>query len=834
MLTRPARAVVLAVLVLSPVLAFRNAGRVAAQVPAASDAPKYVLPPQPIVDVFDAEFLPQTTVSPSRQVVALTRARAYPTIAELSQPMLRLAGARVNPKTNGPHRASGLPGTGIYTIALKKVADGAEVSVTLPPQAKVSHLKFSPDGSKLAFLHTRDSAIELWIADGTTGAAKAIVTGADRINATAGDPCDWLQDNVTIVCALVPGGRGPAPAEPAVPAGPNVHESYGKAAPAPTYEDLLRNAHDDALFEYYFTSQLAAINTGTGAKTLIGRPAIFASVTPSPAGQHVLVTRIKKPFSHLIPMIGFPQDVEVWSRAGELAKRLVEVPSREGVPLTGVEPGPRAFQWRADQPATIVWVEALDGGDLKNQVPFRDTVRSLAAPFTAPPAEVAKTEWRYGGIAYTDGGLALLTETDRASRRTRTFILEAGAAPRKVWDRKQDAAYDNPGTPVARRDGAPAGGRGGAGSAPIIQNGDYIYLTGQGASPEGDRPFLDRLNVKTLQTERIFRSSSESLESFVAPLNDAMTRFITRYETQKEAPNLYVRDAGATAKRAVTQFKDPQPQIRDILRQYVTYKRKDGVTLSGTLYLPPGYRQGTKVPVVMWAYPREFGDADSASQVSGSPNSFTAIRGASHMFLLLSGYAIFDNPTMPIIGPGETANDTYVEQLVASAQAAIDKVVEMGVADRDRIGIGGHSYGGFMTANLLAHSRLFRAGFAESAAYNRTLTPFGFQAERRTFWEVPDLYAKMSPFWFAHQIKDPILLMHGEADDNSGTFPIQSERLYMALKGHGATVRYVTLPHEAHGYAARETLLHVIAERLNWFDKYVKNSGARNTSDPQR
>jgi dipeptidyl aminopeptidase/acylaminoacyl peptidase len=833
MLTRPVRAVVLAVCVLSPVLAFRNAGSVSAQVPLASDAPKYVLPPRPIVDLFDAEFLPSTTVSPNRQVVALTKARAYPTITELAQPMLRLAGLRVNPKTNGRHRASGLAGTGIQTITLKKIADGTEMNVTMPPQARVSHMKFSPDGSKLAFLQTKDNAVELWVADGATGAAKAVVTGADRISATIGDPCDWLRDNVTMVCALVPAGRGPAPAEPAVPPGPNVHESSGKAAPAPTYEDLLRNAHDDALFEYYFTSQLAAINTGTAAKTPIGRPAIFASVRPSPAGQHLLVTRIKKPFSHLIPMNGFPQEVEVWNRAGDLAKRLVELPSREGVPLTGVEPGPRGFQWRADQPATIVWVEALDGGDLKIKVPFRDTVRSLAAPFTAQPAEVAKTEWRFGNIGYTDGGLGLLTENDRASRRTRTWILDAAGAPRQVWERKQDAAYDNPGTPVARDGGISGGGRS-AGTVPIIQNGDYIYLSGEGASPEGDRPFLDRLNVKTLQTERIFRSSSESLESFVAPLNDEMTRFLTRYETQKEAPNLYARDAGATAKRAVTQFKDPQPGIRDILRQYVTYKRNDGVTLSGTLYLPPGYRQGTKVPVVMWAYPREFGDADSASQVSGSPNSFTAIRGASHMFLLLSGYAIFDNPTMPIIGAGETANDTYVEQLVASAQAAIDKVVEIGVADRDRIGIGGHSYGGFMTANLLAHSRLFRAGFSESAAYNRSLTPFGFQAERRTFWEVPDLYAKMSPFWYAHQIKDPILLMHGEADDNSGTFPIQSERLYMALKGHGATVRYVTLPHEAHTYAARETLLHVIAERLNWFDKYVKNAGVRTTTDAQR
>jgi dipeptidyl aminopeptidase/acylaminoacyl peptidase len=408
-----------------------------------------------------------------------------------------------------------------------------------------------------------------------------------------------------------------------------------------------------------------------------------------------------------------------------------------------------------------------------------------------------------------------------------------------VWDRKQDAAYEDPGNPVIRRDTGTAGrggggGRGGPAGGPIMQSGDFIFVAGQGASPEGDRPFLDKLNIKTLKTERVFRSSSESLESFIAPLNDEMTRFLTRYETQKDAPNFYTRDAGADARRPVTQFKDTQPQIRNILRQYVTYKRKDGVTLSGTLYLPPGYKQGAKVPVIMWAYPREFGDADSASQVTGSPNQFTSIRGASHMFLLLSGYAIFDNPTMPIIGPGETANDTYVEQLIASAQAAVDKVVEMGVADRDHIGVGGHSYGGFMTANLLAHSRLFRAGFAESGAYNRSLTPWGFQAERRSFWEAPDIYTKMSPFWYADRIKDPILLMHGEVDDNTGTFPIQSERLYAALKGHGATVRYVTLPNEAHGYAARETLLHVLAERLNWFDKYVKNATPKTTTDAQQ
>jgi dipeptidyl aminopeptidase/acylaminoacyl peptidase len=831
MLTRHVRALALGVLIVALVLVLR------AQVPAASDPPKYVLPPPNIVAMFDAELLPQTVVSPNRQVIAMTKARAYPTIAELSQPMLRLAGQRVNPRSNGPHRDSGLPGTGIYAITLKKIDGGAEVNVTMPPQPKLSHVKFSPDGSRIAFLQTKENAIELWVADGLTGNGKAVVSGSDRINATAGDPCDWLKDNVTIVCAVVPAGRSAAPPDPTVPSGPNVSENYGKAAPAPTYEDLLKTAHDDALFEYYFTSQLTAVNTSTGAKTNIGRPGIFNDVTPSPDGQHVLVSRIKKPYSHLVPMNAFARDVQVLARGGDVEKTVAQLASHEGVTLTGVETGPRSIHWRPDQPATVLWAEALDGGDLKNTVPFRDKVMSLAAPFSGQAAEIVKTEWRYGGISYTDSGIGLLTENDRASRKTRTWIMEPGAEPRKMWERKQDAAYENPGSPVTRRAeggrGGGGGGRGGFGGGAIVQNGDYVYLAGEGASPEGDRPFLDRLNVKTLKTDRLFRSSTESLESFVAPLNDQMTRVLTRYETQKDAPNYYVRDIGTDAKRAVTTFKDPQPEVRDILRQYVTYKRGDGVTLSGTLYLPPGYKQGTKVPLVMWAYPREFGDADSASQVTGSPNQFTMLRGASHMFLLLSGYAIFDNPTMPIIGPGETANDTYVEQLVSSAQAAVDKVVAMGVADRDRIGIGGHSYGGFMTANLLAHSRLFRAGFAESGAYNRSLTPFGFQSERRTFWEVPDLYAKMSPFWYANQIKDPILLMHGEADDNTGTYPINSERLFAALKGFGATVRLVMLPNEAHGYAARETLLHVLAERLNWFDKYVKNAGAKTSTDAQ-
>jgi dipeptidyl aminopeptidase/acylaminoacyl peptidase len=797
-------------------------------IPGTADA-KYSVPSPEIVATFDAPPLPQVIVSPTRQMLAATTRRGNPSLAELARPTLRLAGERVDPKTNGPHRTQG-----VYAITLKRIPDGAETKVAVPPNANLSNVRFSPNGARLAFANTKDDAIELWVADTATGQSK-VVSGPDRLNASTGDPCEWLHDSVTLLCHIVPPGRGPAPAEPVVPAGPPTLENHDKAAPAPTYEDMIRTAHDETLFEHYFTAQLAAIDSTTGRRTLIGRSAIFDDAAASPSDEYVLVSKIKRPYSHLIPMNGFPQDVEIWNRRGEVVRKIAEVPSREGVTLTGVRTGPREYRWRPDQPSTLVWAEALDEGNLKNKVPFRDKVMAIAAPFTGAPAEFAKTEHRFASLNFTDKGVALLSESDRATRRVRTWLIEPGAAPRKLWDRRQEDRYADPGTPVARDDNgapSPGGGRGNRPRGAILQTGDSIYLAGEGASPEGDRPFFDRLNLKTLATERLFHSGGNAYETVAAPIGDDAATLLTRAETLTDAPNYYTRSQGSDARKSVTAFKDPQELFRRAERQFITYQRKDGVKLSATLYLPPGYKKGERLPVIMWAYPREFSDADTASQVVGSPNRFTTVSpGNSHMYLLFAGYAILDGPTMPIVGPGETANDHYVDQLVASAEAAIDKVVEMGVADRNRIGVGGHSYGAFMTANLLAHSRLFRAGFAESGAYNRTLTPFGFQSERRTFWEVPDLYGKMSPFFYAHQVKDPILLTHGEMDDNSGTFPIQSERFYMALKGHGATVRYITLPYEAHGYAARETHLHLIAEKIAWFDKYVKNAAPRTNTE---
>ena len=771
----------------------------------------YQIPPKAIVDILDAPPLPGVVVSPTREVMALLPRRSMPSIAELAQPMLGLAGTRVNPLTNGPHRAP--LGTG---ITLRSIANGSERKVDVPAEARIGFLGFSPDGRLFAFSNTTSARIDLFVGDVASARSRQVDAA---LNPLPGG-CDWLDDSSALLCTFVPAGRAPAPVLPPAPSGPNVQENSGPPGPLATYQDMLTSSHDENLFEHYFG--------GTGHRRCNvdaahrDRAAGMISATPSPNGEYLLISRTKRPFSRLLPSGGFPQDIEIWNRRGERVRTVADVPMRDTVPINGVITGPRSVRWLPHAPATLLWVEALDKGDLRNAVPHRDRMVTLAAPFAGDPSEVAKTEYRYGGVSWTEKGSILLTENDRASRTTRTWVMNANwSEPRKLWDRRQQDSYGNPGNPLMR-----------PGRGTVLQTGDSIYLAGAGASSEGDRPFLDRLDLRTLKTERVFRSGATSYETVVGLLDDGAARVLTRSETKTVPANYVVRDLRASAEQTVTEFSDPHPELTRAMSDcmFVSYKRPDGVGLNGTIYLPVGHQKGQRVPMLLWAYPQEFTDTDSASQVVGSPNRFTSVAGSSHLLLLTQGYAIFDGPTMPIVGAGETANDSYVQQLVASAEAAIDKAVDLGIADRGRGAAGGHSYGAFMTANLLAHSDLFAAGIARSGAYNRTLTPFGFQAERRTFWEVPDVYGRMSPFFHADKIKEPVLLIHGEADDNTGTFPIQSERLYMALKGHGATVRYVTLPHEAHGYAARESNLHVVAETLNWLNKYVKNAAPRPTT----
>lgn len=780
----------------------------------------YKKPPKEVLNILNAPVTPNASVSPARDNVLLLTGLRYPPLADLAQPMLRLAGRRINPASNSPHRLQ-------YSVAmsLKRVADGSEVKIDVPPGAKISGVQWSDDGKHFAFLNTTPTRVELWVGDSATG--KIHNLKAIAVNSVIGDPVSWMPDNRTLLVQLVPTTRGPAPVEPTVPTEPNTQESSGRPGPVRTYEDLLKTPYDERLFEYYATSRLALVDAAAGTSKAIGDAAIFESVDASPDGQHLLVSRLHKPFSYLFTDSDFPKDIEVWDAKGILVYKVASLPLADQVPIDGVITGPRNVRWRPDEPATLVWAKALDNGDPKKKVDHRDSILMLKAPFTGQPVELFKTENRYTATIWGErDGLVLVFDYDRDKRWTRAFMLNAnkpGVAAKMIWSRNQQDRYKDPGTPVLRALG---------GQRVMMQSGDSIYLVGSGSSPEGDRPFLDRFNLQTLKSERIFRSEANSYETVVALLSDDGSKFITRRESPTEAPNYYVVSASGAGPRALTQFPDPTPQLRGIKKQLVTYKRADGVQCSFTLYLPPNYKEGTRLPTVVWAYPLEFNDANTAGQVTGSTQRATSITGPSHLFFLMEGYAVLDNATMPVVGSPETVNNTYIEQIVMSAKAAIDKATEMGVTDPDRVGVGGHSYGAFMTVNLLAHSDLFRAGIARSGAYNRTLTPFGFQNERRTLWEAPDLYLKVSPFMYANKINEPLLMTHGEADDNTGTFPIQSERMYQALKGSGATVRLVMLPHEAHGYAGRESIEHVLYEMINWFDKYVKNAPPR-TKQPE-
>ncbi len=780
----------------------------------------YKQPPQNVMDVLNAPATPTTSVSPAKDEILLLVPLRYPPISELAEPMLRIAGERINPGNNGQHRQ-------LYFVkmSLKNINDGKEMAVDLPNGAEVISPNWSADGKYIAFGNQTTTGIELWILD--TATAKAKMLKNIRVN-TAFGKFDWMPNQRDLIVNLVPTKRGGAPTSSGVPTEPSIQETAGKKGGVQTFEDLLKNPTDEKLFDYYATSQLAVVSLDGKVKE-IGQPAIFNDATVSPDGKYILTNRIQRPYSYLFPASYFPKEIEVWDLNGKMIYKVSTSPLQDNLPVQGVPTGARSVDWIPTENASLMWAEALDEGNPKNKVTPRDKLMMLAAPFSSAPTEVVKIEQRYAGRQFGEkDGLLWFSDTNRDTRHRRIFMTDYRSpnAPKLVSDLNVNDKYNDIGTPVLKT--LPNGER------VIQQNGDNIFLSGLGASSEGDRPFLRRMNLQNLKTDEIFRSGKDSYESFVALMKDDGTQIITRKESIAEPSNLWVKffngfqaDTPAFEPRKLTNFTDPAPQLRGITKQLVTYKRADGVDLSFTLYLPPNYQKGTRLPTVVWAYPLEFTDASTAGQVSGSTNRFTSIGGYSHLFFLLQGYAVLDNTTMPIVGDPLTVNDTFIKQIVDSAQAAIDKAVEMGVTDRDRVGVGGHSYGAFMTANLLAHSDIFRAGIARSGAYNRTLTPFGFQSERRNFWEAKELYENVSPFFFADKINEPLLMIHGEADDNQGTFPIQSERLFAAIQGNGGTARLVLLPLEAHGYAAKESTEHVLYEMINWFDKYVKNAKPR-------
>jgi len=723
--------------------------------------------------------------------------------------MLRLAGLRIDPVTNGIHHAPAMT-----SLSFERVADGRVTRVALPAGAHLTALRFSPDGYRFAATNATPHGTELWL--GTTADGHAARVANLAINDIfSGEGVRWMPDGTHVVVHAVD-RTGPPPAA-GVASGPAVQETAGAAGQIVTYEDMLANAHDEALFAYYGTSRIALVDARNGSVVRTPARGIFTYVGASPDGRYLLAERVHAPFSYLFPYERFPSATDVLDATGKRVATVADLPLADRVPADGVPTGPRDINWKSSSPATLMWVEALDNGDPRREAAARDRIVTLAAPFGGAPTELARTPARTYAMTPLDRDDRMLVTTYDSATRTRTTLLvdarTAGAPPRVLSTLRDGDYYNDPGTPVITTSAT--------GHAVVDHAGDAIWLRGVGYGPDGRRPFLDRLDLRTNEKTRVFRSELAPLETPLVPLDADASRILTQRQSPSDPPNVFVRTRATGALRALTAFADPVPQLRAIGRRLVTYKRPDGVSMSFTLYTPPGWKEGTRLPTFVWAYPLEFLDRGTASQNTNTTQTFVTVGGPSELFMTLAGYAVLDNASMPIVGDPKTVNDTYVEQLTADAKAAIDEAVRIGVTDPDRVAVGGHSYGAFMTANLLAHTRLFKAGIARSGAYNRTLTPFGFQSERRSYWEATDLYTKMSPFTYANAIKDPILLIHGMADDNTGTFPIQSERLYAAIQGNGGTARLVMLPYEAHGYVGRETVETVLAEMVDWLNRWL-------------
>jgi len=776
----------------------------------------YQQPVKEIVDIVDAAPAPGAMLSPDGKLLLSTGFAALPGIADLAAPEYRLAGVRFNPANNGPAQPR-------YVSSLQLIVLDSQQTQTisgLPKNLKAVNLNFSPDSRHLAFIQLEDNEAQLWKVD--LEKLRASRWSKLSLNAIWGGSLQWSADSKAIFAATVPAKRGAEPAESKVPTGPVITEARGRTAPARTYQDLLKNKHDEALFSYYFTSQLVKIGLNNKVTTL-GKPQLLRGVEVSPDNNFILVNRIEQPFSYAVPVFRFAYTTEVWDASGKLQYQVVQQPVADNLPIAfdAVVTGRRSVGWRPDQAATLYWAEAADGGDPANKVAVRDQLFQLAAPFNAEPEKLLDLSFRFSYLLAAADGSLLVWERWWQDRNEKVWYLDPAKQARLFWERSSEDRYNDPGSPLLTT--AANGQR-------LLRVDDgAIYLTGVGASPEGNRPFIDKRPLASGETIRLWRSEAPFYEFPYTVLPSG--KLLTQREAPDLPPDFYLRDLTSGELTALTKTPHPMPHTQGISRELINYQRADGIPMSATLLLPAGYdkaRDGA-LPTVIWAYPREFRSAGAAGQVSDSPYRFNRISYWTPQFLATQGYAVLDNATMPIVGEGEQEpNDTFIEQLILNAEAAIAAGVQRGVTDPNRVAIGGHSYGAFMTANLLAHSKLFKAGIARSGAYNRSLTPFGFQMEQRTLWDAPELYSRMSPFFHAEKIKTPLLLIHGTDDNNSGTFPMQSERLYQAIKGNGGTTRLVMLPLESHGYRARESVLHMLWETTAWLDEFVKNAKADN------
>ncbi len=778
---------------------------------------KYQEPPREIYDLIMAKPVPSASIDDAGKWILLMERNTFPSVAELAEPELRIAGLRINPDNFSPSRPNTLTG-----FTLKDLNTMQEYPVKgLPVEMRATGVQWNPSQNKIAFVNLTKTATDLYIID--LASFTAVKINESPLNIVSGGNFTWIDDNRIMYKTVLP--NIPKPDKPLAPTGPVVQENLGRKASSRTYQDLIKSAYDESLFEYYTRSQLVINNSGV--ETKIGGPAVFRGFAVSPDRNYLLLQTIEKPYSYMVPAYGFPHKVAVTDINGSVVLNLATNPSSEGDPI-GFDDAPdypRNFAWRSDEPSTVTYIKALDGGLGKSKSTWRDALVAVKISATGgkQPAELFKTSMRYQGVSWGNATTAVFYEESYASRKFQMnrYNPSTGKSD-SVFARSSNDSYSDIGDPLTQKNQY---GR----QALIVLNEKELLMSAGGASDEGDMPLIQAFDFTTGKTRQLWRCKAPYYEYLVKMIDPVKSVFITARESQTEITNYYLHTTirKKPAEIPLTAFKSPYTLLEGVSRQKITYKRADGINLAGDLYLPKGYeaeRDG-RLPVLIWAYPIEYKSAADASQVRGSKNTFTRPYYGSPVLWVTRGYAILDNAEMPIVGEnGAEPNDNFIPQLYQNAHAAIQTLSNMGVGDSTRVAVGGHSYGAFMTANLLAHTDLFKAGIARSGAYNRTLTPFGFQGEERTYWEAPEVYNNMSPFSHADKIKAPLLLIHGDADNNSGTFPIQSERLYSAIKGLGGTVRYVSLPFESHGYAAKENILHMLWETDQWLEKYVKNA----------
>lgn len=776
----------------------------------------YQQPAQEIIDIVDAAPSPAASVSRGGQYLLVQDYPALPTIEDMAQAEYRLAGIRINPANNSVSQSRY-----IESLRLVSIDDGSEQPVTgFPDNTRILSTSWAPSGEYLAVLGMQADSINLYRVNPHTGDAES--WSDVQANTVWGASISWSQDSESVYLLAVDPERGAEPERRLAPKGPVITESRGRTAPARTYQDLLQNSYDEALFDYYFSSRVARVELN-GDVNYIGDAGVYNSLSLSPDSEHLLVTELNAPYSYSVPHFRFARTTSVWDLSGEDIYTVAEQDLADNLPISfdAVVSERRSISWRGDADSTLVWAEAADGGDPNKESEYRDYVYQLEAPFDSTPERLASLQSRYAGIRPADNENALIFERWWSSREERAWHIDPTGQrdSQLMWERSWQDRYADPGSPMWTRNDE--------GRRVIYLKDGALLLSGDGASDEGDRPFIDRYKIASGEAERLWRSEAPYYEQPRSILNAEELIFLTQRESADEPADFYKRDLKNDQITALTQTDHPMPDTIGISRELVHYEREDGLPMSATLFLPAGYdkeRDGP-LPTIVWAYPREYRSSADAAQVSGSPYEFNRISYWRPQFLATQGYAVFDNATMPIVGEGDALpNDTFIEQLLMNSRAVIKAGEDMGVSDPERFALGGHSYGAFMTANVLAHSDLFKAGIARSGAYNRSLTPFGFQREERTVWDDPQLYLTMSPFFHAHEIKTPLLLIHGAEDNNSGTFPMQSERLYQAVKGLGGTSRLVMLPHESHGYRARESVLHMLWETVEWLDEFVKNA----------